>query len=111
MRSGLLVRVLGGLFIALGAANLAALLLPEVREQLASPAAVAVRYALMVVYGLGLALLRKWGVYLWLFAILLNWSVYYAVYDGAGAIVPLWLSMLVPVLVGMVFYTSWGALK
>ena len=106
------VRLIGVMFIALGTASLAGLLLPEARDLMISVPAVFIRYSLMVGYGVGLVMLRKWGVYLAVFALALNWGAYFLVYDGSSATTsPLWVSMIVPAILAGVFYLSWDSLK
>lgn len=85
--------------------------MPEVREKMISVPAVFVRYSLMVGYGLGFLLLRKWGVYLAVLAVTTNWVVFYAVYSGASVLSPVWASLLGPLIIGFIVYRSWGALE
>ena len=111
MKSGLLLRIIGGLFIIFALLNLTALLLPDARAHLISPSAVLLRYSLMFVAGIGFLMLRRWGLYVFLASVAINWITFYTVYEGASSGHPIWLGLVGPVLICFVFYYSWNATK
>ena len=111
MKSGLLLRIIGGLFIIFALLNLTALLLPDARAQLISPATVLLRYSLMLVTGIGFILLRRWSLYVFLTSVTINWITFYTVYEGASRGYPIWLGLTGPVVICIVFYYSWDAIR
>ena len=111
MKSGILLKIVGGLFIALALLNLISLTLPGVQENLVSPLAVLVRYSLMLLAGIGFMMLRIWGLYIFLFSVTINWVAFYTIYDGASRNYPLWLGIIGPIVVCAIFYISREAIK
>lgn len=106
----ILLRFVGALFLLVAIINLAGLAMPEVRVQASNLPAVLIRYLFFIVAGLGLILLRKWGVYAVATGVVVNWILFIVVYGGASAF-PVWISLLGSVLLGALFYYSWAALK
>lgn len=111
MKSGILLRIIGGLFILFALLNLTALLLPDARAQLISPPIVLLRYSLMFVAGIGFLMLRRWGLYVFLTSVTINWITFYTVYEGSSRGYPIWLGLAGPVVICIVFYYSWDATK
>ena len=111
MRSGILLRIVGGFLITLAVLNLASLALPEVRTILISPLTVAVRYLLMLIAGIGFVMLRMWGLYVFLLSVAINWVTFYTIYHGASINYPLWLGFLGPLVICGIFYYSKGVVK
>lgn len=105
------VRVVGVLLMAWSAYALSRLAIPEVRDALQSFPAVVARYAGLFVSGLGLVLLRKGGVFVYLAVIALHWVLYFTLYDGQGAAGPLWLGLLGPLLVVGLATINWKHLR
>jgi hypothetical protein len=108
---GIAVRILGALVIVMALANLSGLLLPDVRELMISWPTVAVRYCLMLTFGVGLVMLRKWGAYLAIVALVFNWAAYFVVYGGESATTPIWVAVVVPLLLAGIIGLSWKSLK
>jgi hypothetical protein len=100
-----------GIFLVLLAiANLLGLVFIDI-EALISPLAVVARYSFMLIAGIGMALLRKWGVFVYLGSLGINWIIYFAVYDGQGSAGPLWLTLPVPLGICILSYFTWSRLK
>ena len=106
----ILLRFVGALFLLIAIINLSGLAMPDVRAQAISLPAALVRYLFFLAAGLGLILLRKWGVYAVVAGVVVNWILFIVVYGGASAY-PVWISLLGPLLLGALFYYSWSALK
>ncbi len=111
MKNGILVRILGGLLIVIAFFNLAATLMPEVSEQIISLPAILVRYLLMLIAGAGLVLLRKWGLYVFITLVAINWVVFYTVYEGVSKSYPLAWSFIGPIVLCALYYFSRRAFK
>jgi hypothetical protein len=106
----ILLRFVGAIFLLVAIINLVGLALPEVRAHAISLPAVLIRYLFFLAAGLGLILLRKWGVYAVVVGVVVNWILFIVVYGGASAF-PVWISLLGPLLLGALFYYSWAALR
>lgn len=104
------MRVVGVILVLLGMANLAALFLIDI-DDLISPTAVIVRYSLMAIAGVGFLLLKKWGIFIYLGSLAINWINYYTVYGGQGSSGPLWLSVPIPVGIVVLCYFAWSNLR
>lgn len=111
MKRGIVIRVLGGLFIAVASLNLLSLTLAELRDSVASITAVSIRYLFMLIAGFGLIFLKKWGVYVTIIMVVTNWIMFYVVYDGNSGLYPLWVSFVGPAVFAATFYWSWKALR
>jgi hypothetical protein len=111
MLGKIVVRVIGILLMAWSAYALSRLASPEIRDALQSLPAVVVRYAGLFASGLGLILLRKWGLFLYVAVIALQWVLYFTLYNGQGAAGPLWLGLLGPLLVMGLAALSWKHLR
>lgn len=103
------VRTVGALLILLGAANLAGLLAVDL-SMLKSPPAVAIRYALMVVAGVGFLLAYRWAFFVYLGSFVVNWVVFLVVYDGQP-VGPIWLSLPIPIVIAALTYFAWDVMK
>lgn len=106
----IVIPIIGVFLLLVAVLNLAGLAFIEA-SLLISPIAVAVRYSLMAVAGLGFILFRKWGVFVYLSSFAINWINYFTVYDGQVSAGPLWLSFPIPLGVCVVSYLSWDRLK
>jgi hypothetical protein len=105
------VRILGALLIIWALFVLSRLLNHEVRDLVVSMPAFVTRYLGMLLAGLGFLLLRKWGLYVYLAFIVIQWILYFAVYGGQGAQGSLWLGLLGPIIVATVAGLNWRHLK
>jgi hypothetical protein len=103
------IRIVGGLLTLLGFINLASLFVIDLAT-LISPIAVAVRYSLMCVAGIGFVLLYRWAIVVYLASIVINWIVFFTVYDGRSA-GPLWASIPIPLVIAILTYFAWDTLK
>ena len=106
----ILMRVVGVILVLLGMANLAALVLIDI-DDLISPTAVIVRYSLMAIAGVGLILLKKWGIFIYLGSLAINWINYCTVYDVQRSSGPLWLSIPIPVGIVVLSIFAWISLR
>lgn len=104
------VRIVGIFLLVVGLINLAAFAVIDT-DALISPIAVAVRYSLMVLAGVGFVLIRKWGVVVYLGSLAINWISYFTLYQGQGAAGPLWLSIPIPLAICILSYFVWGRLR
>ena len=95
------LRLIGILLLLTGAVNLSAIFLVDL-ESLRSPTMVIVRYTLMLAAGLGFLFLNKWGVVIFFTSFFINWVTYFTVYGGEGSLVPLWLTIPIPMIVALV---------
>jgi hypothetical protein len=111
MLGKIVVRTVGALLMVWSAYALSRLAAPEVRDALQSLPAVLVRYAGLFASGLGFVLLRKWGLFLYLAVIALQWLLYFTLYNGQGAAGPLWLGLLGPLLVIGLAALNWKHLR
>ncbi len=91
--------------------NLGALLSLAGSGELRSPMMVGIRYSLMCAAGIGFLLLRKWGVLIFFGSVLINWIAYFVVYDGAGSLVPLWMTLPVPLAIAVLSFLAWDRLE
>lgn len=103
-------KIIGIAFILFGLLNLASLFFVDF-ELIKSPAAVAVRYFLMLLAGTGFLLLRRWGFYIYIFSVSLNFLLYFTVYNGEGSWTPLWFSVIIPVLISALVAYKWRVFK
>ena len=103
------IRIVGVALILLGAGNLAALFVIDLAT-LTSPTAVAVRYSLMIISGLGFCLARRWAIYVYLGSFAINWIAFFIVYDGKS-LGPIWLSFPIPIAICALTYLAWDKLK
>jgi hypothetical protein len=103
------LRIVGLVLVLLGASNLVGMFAIDL-SMLTSPVAVALRYSLMVVAGVGFLLAYKWAIFVYLGSFAANWSTFFFVYDGQS-LGPLWLTSLIPILVVSLTYFAWGKLK
>lgn len=106
----IVIRIIGVVLLLLAALNLAGLAFIE-SSVLISPIAVAARYSLMAIAGLGFIFLQKWGVFVYVCSFAINWINYFTIYDGQGSAGPLWLSLPIPLGIGLASYLSWSRLK
>ena len=106
----ILMRILGGLYILAGLANLFGLTDPEIRALIISLGAVVLRYSLYIVVGVGMVLLRKWSAYVLALSFLLNTVVFFTVYSGQSGAVTWYVSLVGPVLLVALYYYAWPAL-
>ncbi|MCU7873509.1 MAG: hypothetical protein KZQ91_12280 [Candidatus Thiodiazotropha sp. (ex Lucinoma borealis)] len=111
MKNGMLVRIVGAILLVIALVNYYGLFSPEIRKALISLPAVFARSSLMLASGLGLVLLRKWGVYTVGAMIVVNWLSFFIIYGGNSGPNPIWYSLLGPILFAMLFYFSWSSLK
>ena len=111
MLGKILVRILGALLMLWALFMLSRLLNPEIRDAVVSMPAFVTRYLGMLLAGLGFLLLRKWGLYVYLAFIAIQWVLYFTVYGGQGAQGPLWIGLLGPVLVVLVAGANWKHLR
>ena len=98
------------MFILFGLLNLGSLFIVDF-ELLKSPVSVMIRYTLMVIAGIGFFILRKWGFYVFIFSVSLNFILYFTVYNGEGSWTPLWYSIIPPVLISVLVAYKWRLLK
>lgn len=91
--------------------NLGALLYLIGSDELRSPMMAGVRYSLMCAAGIGFLLLRKWGVLVFFGSVIINWIAYYVVYDGVGSLVPLWMTLPVPIVIAVLSFLAWDNLE
>jgi hypothetical protein len=103
------IRIVGVLLTLLGFINLASLIVIDL-STLISPIAVAVRYSLMCVAGIGFVLLYRWAFVVYLASLVINWVVFFAVYDG-NSVGPLWASIPIPLVIAVLTYFAWDKLK
>jgi hypothetical protein len=110
----LLARMVGTLYVLVGAANLYGLLLPAVHEEVISLGAVILRYSGFVVVGVGLLMLQKWAAYVWALLLAVNTILIFAVYGGQTQQLSGLLSLLPwigPIIIVVFFYYIWPVLK
>jgi hypothetical protein len=109
----IVMRLVGSLYILLGAANLIALIaLPELREEIISLGAVLFRHSTQVLVGIGMVLLRKWSAYALCVTLVVNWVIFLTVYSGqSGSGYPWYLSLIGPVLLIALYYYTWPVLR
>ncbi len=79
-------------------------------DALRSPLMVGLRAALMGLAGIGFVLLRKWAVLVYFGTVLLNWVAYFVVYGGEGSMVPLWMTVPVPLAIAVLSFMAWEKL-
>lgn len=103
------LRIVGLFLVLLGASNLVGMFAIDL-SMLTSPVAVALRYSLMVVAGVGFLLAYKWAVFVYLGSLAVNWGTFFFVYDGQS-LGPLWLTFPIPILIVSLTYFTWGKLK
>jgi len=109
-----IARLLGALYLLLGAVSLLGLLIPDVREQIISLGAVLFRYTGFVVVGTGLVMLRKWSAYVLVFVLLTNFILIYAIYGGQTMELDGYLALLPfvgPIITAAMYYYLWPALQ
>ena len=103
------IRIVGACLVLLGSANLAGLWFAEL-SMLQSPTAVLLRYTLMVIAGAGFVLARRWAIHVYLTSLLINWVLFYTLYDGRS-LGPIWLSFPIPIAIIALTYFAWGKMK
>lgn len=103
------VKTVGLLLILLGAANLVGMFAFDL-SMLISPVAVAVRYSLMIVAGVGFFLAYKWAAFVYLGSLAINWFTFFLVYDGQS-LAPVWLSLPIPIAIIVLVFFAWDRLK
>jgi hypothetical protein len=103
------IRIVGVLLILLGFINLASLFAIDL-SSLQSPIAVAVRYSLMCIAGIGFVLLYKWAFVVYLTSLALNWIAFFTVYD-LQSVGPLWTTIPIPLVIAVLTYFAWDKLK
>ena len=103
------IRIVGGLLVLLGAANLVGLFVID-PAVLKSPAAVFARHLLMIAAGTGFLLARRWAVYVYVASLLINWITFLTVYD-ARSFGPIWLTLPIPAAILILSGLAWGKLK
>ncbi|OYY94398.1 MAG: hypothetical protein B7Y41_06025 [Hydrogenophilales bacterium 28-61-23] len=107
----ILLRFVGAIFLLVAIINLAGLAMPELRAHVISLPAISIRYLFFLAAGLGLILLRKWGVYAVVAGVVVNWILFIVVYGARSSAFPIWISLLGPLLLGALFFYSWAALR
>ena len=100
---------MGVMLTLLGVMSLAGVFVADA-GMLISPAAVAVRYVLMCIAGIGFALLYKWAIGVYLLSLTINWITFFTIYDQQ-AIGPLWATIPIPVLICLLTGLAWKRLK
>lgn len=103
------VRIIGVLLAILGIANLASLFIIDL-SILQSPVAVAVRYSLMCIAGVGFVLLYKWALAVYMTSMAINWIALFTVYDGQS-VGPLWASIPIPLVIVVLTCLAWDKMK
>ena len=111
MLGKIIVRTVGVLLMVWSAYALSRLAVPDVRDALQSLPAVVIRYGGLLASGLGLVLLRKWGLLLYLAVTVLQWVLYFTLYNGQGAAGPLWLGLFGPLLLIALAALNWKHLR
>jgi len=104
------LRLIGIFLLLISTANIIALYFVDL-ELLRSPITAIVRYVLMLAAGLGFLFLYKWGVVIFFTSFFINWMTYFTVYSGEGSLVPIWLTIPIPMIVALVSYFGWSKLK
>ncbi len=97
--------------IIFGVMNLGAFSYLAGSDELRSPMMVGVRYSLMCAAGIGFLLLRKWGVVVFFGSVFINWIAYFVVYDGVGSLVPLWMTLPIPLAIAILSFLAWDKLE
>ena len=105
------LRFVGVLLIIFGVINLGAFLYLIGSDELRSSMMVGVRYSLMCAAGVGFLLLRKWGALVFFGSVLINWIAYFVVYDGVGYLVPLWMTLPIPIAIAVLSFFTWDKLE
>jgi len=103
------IKIVGISLIILGGMNLIGLLFIDLAV-LTSPAAVSLRYSLMLIAGLGFLLAYRWAVIVYFGSFAINWVAFFTIYDGQSA-GPLWLSFPIPMVVAILSYFAWDKMK
>lgn len=103
------IRVIGIVLVLLGTVNLAGMFILDL-STLTSPLAVAIRYILMIVAGVGFFLTRRWAISVYLVSLVINWVVFFTIYEGQS-LAPIWLSMPIPIVILGLTYFAWDKLK
>ena len=106
----IVIRTVGILLLLLAIAKLAALVFIDM-DTLIRSTAVVVKYFLMAIAGIGFILTRKWGGFVYLGSLVINWINDFIVYGGQGSVGPLWLSVPIPIAPGVLSYFSWSRLR
>jgi hypothetical protein len=111
MKKPMPVAIVAVLLVVLSLAGAATLALPEVRAEMVSPLAVAVRYLGMLVAGVGLWLTFKWGFYayigFWVFQLVL----FVSLYGGVPKVGIPWLAIAGPIIVSAAVLPYWRQLR
>jgi hypothetical protein len=107
------IRIVGAFFLLLGVISIVGLAYIGF-SMVISPTVVVVRYSLMLVYGVGFLLLRRWAIFVYLGALAFNWIAFFTVYERALPVpfdAPIWVSLLFPIgIVGLTWF-AWPKLK
>ena len=106
----IVIRTVGVFLLLLAIVNLAALMFIDM-DTLISPTAVIVRYSLMAIAGIGFILIRKWGVFVYLGSLAINWVNYFTVYESQGSASSLWYSIPIPLGISILSYFAWSRLR
>lgn len=102
---------IGGLYVLAGIGNLFGIVfMPEVQEQAISLESMVVRYSFYIVIGIGMVMLKKWSAFVLAVSVLVNWVIFFTVYEGKSGIAPWQYSLIGPVLLAALYYYTWPVL-
>lgn len=103
------IRLIGGLLLLLGAASLGGMFVVEASD-FVSPIAVALRYILMCIAGVGFLFAYKWAITMYATSLAINWVAFFVVYDGQS-VSPIWATLPIPIVIAVLTYLAWDKLK
>jgi hypothetical protein len=111
VRKPIPVAIVAVLLVLLSLVGAASFALPEVRTEMMSPVAVALRYVGMLIAGVGLWLMFKWGYYAYMGFWALQVILFITVYGGVSKLGSPWLAVVGPIIVSAAVLPYWKQLR
>jgi hypothetical protein len=105
------IRIVAFLFMILGVLGLVGLMIPSVRAEVLHLWAPLLRYAGILVVGVGLWRMFKWGFYAYAGWWVLQLFIFFTVYEGASGEASPWLAVLGPIIVCAAVLPHWSKLQ